>query len=129
MSGVCKTLEPPERLSKAAKKRLVEEEKKHLTPLRYDNKTGEISLPTELVEQVMLDDDQSSLASGTRLHSLRLMEALILSGRLSKQEMINLLKVLAEYQFIKASSPLKATTQKEKAVEDYIQELEDGLDA
>jgi hypothetical protein len=104
---------------------LRKEEKKHLVPMDYDFDTKEIGVPQEVLEEVLLDDSKSKEAHGTSLNSLKLMEALIMSGRLSKIEMIKLLTTLAEYQFIKASSN-RQPVQKEKTVEDYLAEIADA---
>lgn len=104
--------------------RLRAEEKKHLVPMDYDRDSETIAVPAQVLEQVLLGAEESKKAHGTSLNSLKLMEALIMSGHLSKTEMIKLLTNLAEYQFIKASSN-RQPVQKEKTVEDYLMEIED----
>lgn len=102
-----------------------EAEKKHLVPVDVDGETGGISFPKEVKDNLVLNDEESEAANGTRLHSLRAMEALVFSGILNKQELLTVLKSLAEYQFMKASST-RRPVQQEKTVEDYLEEL-DGV--
>lgn len=107
--------------------RLRKEEKKHLVPVNVDQDTGGISFPQEVKDQLLLTEEQRNEAHGTNIHSLRAMEALVMSGLLNKQELLNVLKTMAEYQFMKASSNRRPMPQ-EKTVEDYLQELEDGIE-
>jgi len=100
------------------------EEKKHLVPMDYNKEDQTIAVPAEILEKVLLGAEESKKAHNTSLNSLKLMEAMVMSGYLSKTEMIKLLTTLAEYQFIKASSN-RQPVQKEKSVEDYLMEIED----
>jgi hypothetical protein len=105
-------------------RRFLKEENKKLVAVDYNPETEEIGLPQELVDELTMTNEQSNKAHGTRLHSLRLMEALILSGRLTRAEMIRLAQTLAEYQFIKASST-RQPAQKEKTIEEYLREIDE----
>lgn len=73
-----------------------------------------------------LTDEQSKNAYDTRLHSLRMMEALILSGEMNISEMMAGLEKLAKYQF-KPAATRKGPETNETPIE-QLRGLVDGED-
>jgi hypothetical protein len=98
------------------------EKKKYKIPMITDEETKEIQFPDAVIRDSLLTEEESAFAHNTSLHSLRLMEALLMSGTLNKIEVIGLLKILAEYQFLKAGARKAPDT--EKNVVDLLKELD-----
>jgi hypothetical protein len=84
------------------------------------NEDGTLSVPPESVE--LLDGEQSQKAHNTRLHSLRMLENLAISGALKPADMIKVLETLAKFQFKPAS--MEPNKKKGPATaEDMLKEL------
>lgn len=84
------------------------------------NEDGTLSVPEEAVE--VLDGEQSQKAHNTRLHSLRMLENLAISGALKPADMIKVLETLAKFQFKPASMEPSRKKGPETA-EDILREL------
>ena len=99
------------------------EKSKKLVPVTVNQDTGAISIPTEHIP--VLTRDQSRHAHNTNLHSLQVLEMLLLSGTMDTKEMLKALETLAKYQFAPAAHRRKEG--EEKKVEDWLEEI-DGAD-
>jgi hypothetical protein len=77
-----------------------------------------------------LTPEESAEANGTSVHALRLMEMMLLSGRLTVPEMIDVTKELARYQFQTANRMAmtgKSLKKKaEKTTADLLKEIAGG---
>lgn len=71
-----------------------------------------------------LTEEQSDEAYGTKVHSLRLMETIILSGHMRVTDIMKALETLAKYQF-KPASARKDASPDDSAI-DVLRELIDG---
>ncbi|MBO8085923.1 MAG: hypothetical protein J7D61_07775 [Marichromatium sp.] len=89
-----------------------------LAPIAVDDQ-GRLTLPPDLID--LLSWEQAEAAHNTRLHSLRLMETLLLSGQLDVPQMLKVLETLAKYQFRPAA--IEQGKRKEKSTEDLLSEL------
>lgn len=73
-----------------------------------------------------LNAEDSAEAYDTKVHSLRLMEMLLVSGKLTIKETIDLLKELAKYQFKAANARVREKSKVEKSAAQLLQEIANG---
>jgi hypothetical protein len=73
-----------------------------------------------------LSAEDSAEAYDTKVHSLRMMEILLVSGKLTIGETIDLLKELARYQFKAANARSREKSKVEKSAAELLQELANG---
>jgi hypothetical protein len=98
------------------------EKSKKLVPVNVNQDTGAISIPAENVP--VLTRDQSRRAHNTNLHSLQVLEMLLLSGTMDTKDMLKALEMLAKYQFAPAAHTKQESN--EKKVEDWLEEIDGG---